>query len=57
MKYVVIFIISAFMIGCTSQQKISVKQNQNGQEQEVQIESSAKVDNLALIFNSYGSRN
>lgn len=49
-----IVVCMATMISCSAQQKISVKQTQGEQTQDVQIETSSKVDNLALIFNYPG---
>lgn len=54
---VCVLIFSVVMTACSAQQKINVKQTQGEQQQEVQIETTSKIDNLALNFNfvGYGS--
>lgn len=39
-------------VACTATSKISVKQNQGEQQQDVQIEHEGKLNNLSLIFNT-----
>lgn len=45
-----VFGISTLLCSCSTSQKITVKQEQNGQTQETTIEQSGKVDNLCLSF-------
>ncbi len=54
-----VLISSVVMTACSAQQKINVKQTQGEQTQQVEIETTSKVDNLALIFNypGYGINN
>ena len=39
-------------VACSATSKISVKQNQGDQQQDVQIEHEGKLNNLSLIFNT-----
>lgn len=39
-------------VACSATSKISVKQNQGEQQQDVQIEHEGKLNNLSLIFNT-----
>lgn len=39
-------------VACSATSKISVKQNQGEQQQDVQIEHEGRLNNLSLIFNT-----
>lgn len=49
-RFVVAAMVAACVCSCSVGQKISVKQEQDGQVQETVIESTGKVDNLSLSF-------
>ena len=45
-------IVSCSIAACSATSKISVKQNQGEQQQEVDIQHEGKLNNLSLIFNT-----